>query len=197
MGVWDTLIGLAATALKEHPRKEVLRNVLELRNAMIACQKTFDDYQAVLKEGDYDSVMEKRRALPMPVGVITMLYDPLESWRETVAKLAQTLTLVNTTLTIFGPETGLHVLRYKGIEESLNVDAPMDVLNSLDAGVDLGKVSLSSRFNRAIKELDEFIRTKFEVEEVFATQKHIRPWPAPFRFYGEYWLTVDWVMGPT
>jgi hypothetical protein len=40
--------GLAATALKEHPRKAVLLCLPELRDAMIVCQKAYDDYQAVL-----------------------------------------------------------------------------------------------------------------------------------------------------
>jgi hypothetical protein len=197
MGVWDTLIGLAATALKEHPRKKVLLGLMELRDSMIACQKTFDDYQAVLKEGDYDSVMEKRNNLPRPTGIeIAFLYDPRESWGQTVANLAVVLSEVDDILTIFSPETGKHV-RYYGILEGgydSPADAtsdPMDVLNAVGAGIDLREISLSSQFEVALRELDEFIRQNFKVEEVFAAQKQIRVWPSPFRFCGEYWLALD------
>jgi hypothetical protein len=198
VGVWDTLIGVAAAALKEHPRKEVLMGLLELRDAMIACQKTYDDYQDILKQGDYDRVMEQRRNLPRPAGMeFALLYDPRESWGQTVAGLAEVLTNFGDILTIFSPEAAKHV-RYYGTIEAMNPDHPpagtsdpMDVLNAVGAGIGLAEVSLSSQFEVALSKLDEFIRQNFKPEEVFAAQKKTRPWPFPLKFCNDYWLTVD------
>jgi hypothetical protein len=199
MGVWDTFIGLAATALKERPRKDVLAGLLELRDAMVACQKTYQDYQKILKEGDYDSVMEKRSNLNPPAGTVALLYCPRESWGETVANLAAVLTEVEGILTIFSPETAKHV-RYYHIAEAMDPNEddrpgrtrdPMDTLRAVDAGIDLQKVSISSQFELALGKLDEFTRQNFKPEEVFAAQKHIKPWPHPFRLCGDYWLALD------
>jgi hypothetical protein len=199
MSVWDTFIGLAATALKERPRQQVLLGLLELREAMIACQRTYNDYQAVLKEGDYDTVMEKRGNLPRPDGIkYAFLYNPRDSWRETVEYLAVVLTEVDDILNIFSPETGKHV-RYYGRTEAMSgwddrddaTTDPMDTLNAADAGIDLNEVTLSSQFEIALGKLDEFIRQNFKLEEVFAMQKKVHPWPDPFRFCGEYWYTLE------
>ena len=119
MGVWETLIGLTASALKERPRKEVLQRLVELRNAMIGCQKSYDDYQSVLKEGDYDSVMEKRAGLTPPAGAeFTILYDPRSLWRQAVFDLEHALSELNDVLIIFSPEAGEH-LRFYGVSEAL------------------------------------------------------------------------------
>jgi hypothetical protein len=60
MSVWETLIGLAAGALKDKPRRDVLEAVLSLRSSMIVCQKVYDDYQDLLKQGNYEKIMEER-----------------------------------------------------------------------------------------------------------------------------------------
>jgi hypothetical protein len=195
MGVWDSLIGLAATALKERPRRDVLGGLLELRAAMIACQKSYQDYRETLSEGDYDSVMEKRSKLTPPADA-TLLNQPRESWGQTVANLAAVLTEVDSILTIFSPETAQRV-RYYHILEARDPDPPwrtrdpMDTLRAVDAGIDLQQVSISSQFESALGKLDEFIRQNFKPEEVFAAQKRINLYPYPFRFCGDYWLALD------
>lgn len=195
MGIWDTLIGLAATALKERPRHEVLEQLLKLRDAMVACQKTYDDYQAVLKEGDYNTVMEKRGNLPRPAGIdFAILYDPRELWVQAVENLAAALSNVDHILMIFSPETGEQI-KYYGITEAISAEEHgsncMDVLNFAGTEIDLKKVSLSAKFELALRKLDEFIRQNFKPEEVFTAQKGIKAWTSPLRFCGEYWLTIE------
>ena len=191
MGVWDTLIGLATTALKERPRKEVLFGLLTLRNAMIDCQKTYGDYQELLKEGDYDSVIEKRLNGPIPAGVkFTFLYYPRECWDQAVGRLVAALVDVPDFPTIFSPGVARHVKRYE-IAEEMPIKQ-RDILISIDAGINIEKVSLSSQCKPALSQLDEVIIKNFKPEEVFFTQKDkIHPFPYPARFCGEHWLTMD------
>src|SRR5579862_3742412 len=122
MGVWESIIGLAAAAVKDHPRKEVLERLLTLRDAMHACQKTYDDYQAIFEKGGYEVEMERRQGLPKPAGVsFSIMYDPRDAWGETVAGLAQALTGVGDVLTIFSPDAGESV-RFYGITEAMSAD---------------------------------------------------------------------------
>ena len=200
MGIWDTIIQLSATSLKEYPRKRVLSTLLELRDAMIACQTTYGDYQAVIKEGEYNSVLEKRENLPRPDG-LAFLYDPRKCWGESVSILASVLSEeVSYIINIFSPETDKYIRHYETTEADSYgkdyVDAyhrcdTATFLNALDAGVDVNQVALNSQFELAIRNLDEFIRTTFKPEEVYVARKRIHPWPHPFRFQGEYWLMLD------
>jgi len=195
MGVWDTLIGLAATALKEHPRREILEALLELRSKMVACQKTYADYQEVCKEGDYETVMKKRGNLPRPEGIAgAFLYEPREEWEQIVRELAMMLHRIDPTLTILSPDASNVVQDYFRSEASVTLWPKMfyeTMLNSLGAEVDSGEAAPDVQCKPAVDKLDEFIRQNFKPEEVFSAQKEIEVWPSPYRFCGEYWLTLE------
>ncbi|MGA7916412.1 MAG: hypothetical protein WCA00_14340 [Candidatus Acidiferrales bacterium] len=100
-------------------------------------------------------------------------------------------------LAIFSPETEKRIHYYHLSEADSAPDAedrlrdPMEFLHAVGAGIDLKEVSLDSQFEAALSSLDEFIRLTFKPEELLVAQRRIRPWPHPFRFSGDYWLTLD------
>jgi len=194
MSIWDTLIGLAATALHDKPRRDVLLAVLNLRERMVACQKTYDDYQTVLKEDDYDVIMERRRELPAPTEHSTLIvYDPRDWWESSVSLLAEAFCEADPILNIFSPNTSHHVLGYF-TGEVYSAKGPSTanaykVLERAGADIDLTRDdALGSKFRTAVRELDSFIRENFKPEEVFAARKRVEVFPSPFVFCGEYWL---------
>lgn len=194
MGIWETLINLAATAIKEHPRQEVLVRLIELRNSMHACQKIYDDYQAIMNAGDYDQEIERRSKLPLPSGVeFASVYDPRGCWPRVVDSALAT---TGDVLAIFSPDADQSVRVYSFIE-AMAVDKALDcspskTMNALQTEIDIPHMSLPAQFTLAVGKLDEFLRQNFKPEEVYVWSKQvIGAWPHPLRFFGEYWLTID------
>lgn len=192
MGVWDTLIGLAATALKNKPRHDVLYALLDLRAAMRGCNKTYTDFQTMAKQGNYQSQLAERKRLASPEPGLRV-YDPFQSWQESVVRLTETLARINITLQVLSPKTAEQAHAYHYAESAAPDDfrRSMDFLNRNNARIDLDRRVLRSNFRKTIEELDTVIRANFTPEELFAAARNVDEWPHPFVFYGEYWLKYD------
>jgi hypothetical protein len=193
MGIWDTLIGLAATALREKPRQDVILALLNLRESMVVCQKTYDDYQKMVKDGDYDLLMDQRREMVAPPEAVRM-YDPRDCWQECLPRLAEAMCDADPILTIFGPDADAHLHFYVATEAQFDMTASSsidDVFRQAGAGIELTRAdALGLKFRIALTKLDSFVRENFKPEEVFAARKRIKVWPWPFEFCGEYWLSL-------
>jgi hypothetical protein len=191
MSVWDSLIGMIGTALKDKPRHDVLYALLDLRAAMSACHKTYFDLQELAERGNYADEMAERRKLQPPEPGL-QVYDPYDSWMESVTRLAMALAQANPTLRVMSPEASQRIAEYLQGEVSITPDGEftqsMRFLKRYDAEIDLDRRVFKSKFKRALENLDTFIRTSFKPEEVFEANKSIREWPYPFVFVGEYWL---------
>ena len=196
MSVWDTLIGLTATALKNKPRSDVLNALFELRAAMHACNRTYTDLQIMVRLGDYDSQMaERQRVTALEPGL--KVYDPRKEWAASVVLLCGTLDSIGTTLHVLNPKAFEEVAQYQYSEFRASSEAEdpygpyhasMKVLTKYDARIDLDRPFPRSSFKRAVEQLDNLIRTHFKPEELFQAAKRVREWPYPYVFYGEYWL---------
>jgi hypothetical protein len=199
MGVWETLISVTSDALKEHPRKQVVRKVIALRNAMIDCQKAYDDYQEVLKHGNYDDVMAQRATLPRPHEAVK-LYDPRKEWKLAICYLAESLEKANDLLEIYDPDVHQRARRYhRGEEEEEEFEneavkrskRARNVMRAARAHLDPRSVDVDREFTETLGKLDAFIRSNFKPEEVLAAQRYLpERWPAPLRFCGQYWLAL-------
>lgn len=181
MSVWETLIGLAAKALKDKPRKDVLSALVALRSSMITCQQTYDDYQELLKQGNYDELLEKRCNTPNPNEEYMLIYNPKNCWEMSVCGLADDLIEVDSLLQILSPEAANALTFYVRTEAMAGQPdlprEPIDPAEVLDreTGINLEAESLSKQFRDALDKLDTFIRNNFKPEEVFVAQKGVRP----------------------
>jgi hypothetical protein len=180
MSVWETLIGIAAKALKDKPRRDVLSALVALRSSMITCQRTYDDYQELLKQGNYDELMQERCKTPNANGEYMFIYNPKNCWEMSVCRLADDLIEVDYLLQILSPEAANALTFYARTEAEVGqrdlprkpID-PAEVLER-ETGINLEAESLSKQFRGALAQLDTFIRNNFKPEEVFVAQKGVR-----------------------
>ena len=194
MGVWDALIGLASSAIKDKPRHDVLYALLDLRAAMRACHKTYADYQIMVKQGNYESQIAERERLAAPEPGLRV-YNPLESWQESVIRLAETLARINTTLQVLSPKAAEEAHYYHFAEGIASQEGhywhSMIFLKENNARIDLDRRVLRSNFKKAMEALDSLIRANFKPEELFKVADTVKEWPYPYVFFGEYWLKYE------
>jgi hypothetical protein len=197
MSVWETLIGVAERALKEKPRRDVLMALVSLRSAMVVCQEVYEDYQDLLRQGNYERIIEERSKSPQPEpGRTAIVYDPKYCWPQTVNALAEELVSIRPVIEIFSSEVA-QVLEAYSVTEAENARdfseplSPEEIQEStqknLDIDTSIGRESMGSLFEQALHGLDAFIKANFKPEEVFSAQKGVRVWPWPLEHRGD-WL---------
>jgi len=54
--LWSTVIGLIERYWKDKPRKDVIASLVELRENMMVCQRSYEECKAMRKQGDIDQV---------------------------------------------------------------------------------------------------------------------------------------------
>src|SRR5581483_10152278 len=186
MSLWETIIGIAAGAAerswRDKPRKDVINAFVALRNAMIKCQRYYDQVQEIRKQGDYDAVINERKQIAQKVG--TNFVDPFRQWMSALNDFGNVLARVSCILEIFSPEVHQSIFRY-GINEAENAHTTFDEARLADEDVimdfaaaettlapsdrnltsEIIQCDPSLSFKAAIEHLDAFMKANFKPEE--------------------------------
>jgi hypothetical protein len=158
--MWSTLVGLIERWWREKPRLDVVRTVVQLRDAMIECQAWYERYADALKAGDLE----------------TLYPHPRDEWLACVTRLNDSMRELNTALSIFSPSAyealtnyaQLEMSRFTADTEALEIVAS-DLQQPLD--LDIEHVVLGASFAAALEQLREFIAKNFKVEEIHAVAR--------------------------
>jgi hypothetical protein len=130
---------------KEAPRQDLVRTVVSLRDSMTGCQAMYLLYKKTKEEGR-QSVSEVWH----------------KEWRFSLDKVIESLYQLDRVLSIFSSETQRLLREYKSVDAAAYAG-----LEGL-APIDIKSEELGSTFERALRELDRFIRNNFTQEEIFA-----------------------------
>jgi hypothetical protein len=177
MGVWETIIGVVERTWHDKPRKDVVNALVELRAAMVDCQRSYDEYQAICKLGPYQKWLRRSRRLLQAVG--TDPTDPKQKWVESVFTLGELTVQINEVLQIFSPEVQREMSSAAESEWRL---AKTEYPNHSGVNVshlsamlqaDLRNSSLDANFAAALQHLDAFIKENFKIEEIYAASKRL------------------------
>lgn len=155
--MWSTLIGLIERWWREKPRLDVVRSIVRLRDAMQACEKSYEAYRDA-KAGSAKGDAAELRALRVV-------------WDRNVQSLTSQVAVLGRMLEIFSPELYREILEYSGDEaDTLADDALYKMASEMkeEPEIDITRVVLTDNYRKALTELDHFIRENFKPEEVHA-----------------------------
>ena len=154
--MWTKLIDLILQWWKEKSRKDLIRQLVYLRNSMRDCQEWYDKLQAAKRAGNVDQ-------LPYP--------NPRVEWIRSVGHLGSVIQEVDQVLSIFSPEARQALENYFQYE-SLEANAESAIATTAAAlgtdvtDVDIAHDKLGPSFKAALDTLDSFIRSTFKAEEI-------------------------------
>lgn len=183
MGVWETIIGVVERTWHDKPRKDVVNALVELRAAMVECQRSYDEYQAIIKLGPYQKWLRRSRQLFHSVG--TLPTDPKKRWQDSVFTVVRITDEVSEVLQIFSPEVQSEVARMAESEwislERANaihqerMASGVVTRNDLSKAIqaDLRNSTLDTNFVPALQRLDAFMKENFKLEEIYAANKRL------------------------
>lgn len=155
--MWSTLVGLIERWWREKPRLDVVRSVVCLRDAMEACEKSYEDYRTAKVSKTQDKA--------------TDFFDRRRVWERNVQSLTAQVVALGKVLQIFSPELYREIMDYSGDEaDTLAEDALYKVADEMkeEPEIDITHVVLTDNYRKALAELDAFIRENFKPEEVHA-----------------------------
>jgi tetratricopeptide (TPR) repeat protein len=151
--MWIALVDVVEQRWKERPRQELVRSVVNLRNAMIGCQKWYDKYKKAADHSD-----------------IHTLPDPRVEWVRSLTDLGRNVAALDQVLSIFSPETRRHIQDYLDAEDlevgAIETLGPAAEELGGSTDFDIKNVQLKSSFDAALEKLDRFIRENFKPEEI-------------------------------
>jgi len=156
LSLFETIIGIAERSWREKPRKDTVKAIVSLRNAMVECQKAWEEYRTTPSEDRQLSILR---------------------WRRSVFQLGETLEKVNPVLEVFDPEVARSVSLYYDFEGRPGGQDPPKAVNVEVLGEALGEASdvrlkfpiLTKEFTDALTKLDSFIKANFKIEEVYSS----------------------------
>lgn len=154
--MWSKLIDIIIQLWKEHPRKDLIRQFIELRNYMNKCQSSYEKFIASQDHDGPDYTDNSRF-----------------EWLHAVESLQGVILEIDQVLSIYSPDARKALDDYM-CHESLQlnacglIDATAKNFNMDTADVDIDKCNLGLNFKVALDELDKFIRSTFKVEEIHA-----------------------------
>jgi hypothetical protein len=157
--MWTTLIGLIERWWREKPRLDIVRAVVQLRDAMEACESSYEAYRKAKLKGSKlrKSELQELRAV----------------WDRNVRTLTVQVVALDTVLQIFGPNLHREIMDYSGDEtDTLADDALYTMAKEMkqEPEIDVNRVVLTDKYRSALSELDAFIRANFKPEEVLAVK---------------------------
>ena len=147
MSIWDTIIGVVERTWRDKPRKDVVNALVELRAAMVECQRAYESYQDICRRGPYRKWLRRSRNIFRDVG--TVFEDPKLTWIGSVIKLSDLTAEINEVLQIFSPEVHSEVVRMAETEWKLQKKADSRVTASElneSLKIDLRDSTLQCRF---------------------------------------------------
>lgn len=152
--MWGIVIGLIERWWREKPRKDVVFEVVRLRDAMIECQRSYVRYKKASKE-----VRSER--LPR---------SPYRRWVSSVIILADRLEHLDGVLSIFSPEAhaaikDFSILESREVTTLARLEMTARALQEpLD--LDIKYVTMNAGFTKALDQLRTFIAANFKPEEI-------------------------------
>lgn len=153
--MWPKLIELVMKWWQAKPRKDIIAGIVELRDAMVACQRHYEIFK---KEADVSDALKAH-----------------QEWLRSLGRIARVIEEFDRILVIFGPEAREATRQY--LEDDSREAKPKAVfegtaimLETEDMGVDFRRERLTESFNSALGELDGFIRSTFKPEEIHAAR---------------------------
>lgn len=157
--MWSTLVGLIERWWREKPRLDLVRAVVQLRNAMKECQRWYDAYVTAKQQGDPEDI-----SYP----------NPRVEWTRSLTYIGKAIVELDSVLAIFDAKAHEAIQSYVYME-SLEAGAQGTLGEAAKAlgqsmQIDIKRVEMDAHFQKALSDLDEFIRKNFKPEEVQAAQ---------------------------
>lgn len=172
--LWSALIGVVERYWEGKPRKDVAASLVTLRENMIDCQRWYEAYTALRKQGDVDKLWRKQWKAAEKAGLSTPPHPQVE-WIRSLTGIGDAILRLDSVLSIFSPETHNKIERYHSVE-SLEAGAMGMLLPAAEElgqppGFNLEEGTLEPTFKTALDTLDAFIKENFKPEEVFKAKR--------------------------
>ena len=157
--MWSTLVSLIERWWREKPRLDLVRSVVHLRDSMKLCQERYEACMEAKAAGTLENRCEPHPEL---------------AWTHSLAILGCAVIELDQVLEIFDVRVHQSIRDYQRSESV--VIAAQGVLGGAAQAlnkpleIDIHRVEISSSFNQALGDLDEFIRKNFKPEEIRAVQ---------------------------
>jgi hypothetical protein len=147
-----TVIGMIERWWREKPRLDVVRSVVQLRDAMHECEEAYGSFVASKKAAD------RQRSKML--------------WNDAFIRLTDAASGLSAVFEVFSPKTVEAIGIYMAVEQDHLEKEFIDAKRELEDefGIHLSQVKLSPEFTEAMDALDEFIKANFKVEEVHAAR---------------------------
>lgn len=148
--MWSTIVEILERAWRERPRKELIRGLLDLRDAMLRCQESYTGFRS--------GVSDRAQARIL--------------WVRSVQQLAFAVREIDQVLTIFSPKARQHIKLYMSDEMSEAQSSSVLAVAAMDLGSTAWKASndLGEAFCSALAGLDTFVRENFKPEEIHSAK---------------------------